>query len=57
MDKNPSKEKIIMILFDFTRFLTQNGKYLWFLWMHFDEKYLFGIVMSCTLSNENLEDR
>jgi hypothetical protein len=50
MDKNPSREKIIMTLFDFTRFLTQNGTYLWFLWMDFDEEYLFGIVMGYTLS-------
>jgi hypothetical protein len=39
-------EKIIMTLFDFTRFLIQNGTYLSFPWMDFDEKYLFGIVMS-----------
>jgi hypothetical protein len=46
-----------MTLFDFTRFLTQNGRYLWFLWIDFDEKYLFGIVMSYTLSYENLESK
>jgi hypothetical protein len=57
MDKNPSREKIIMVLFDFTRFLTQNGRYLWFPWMDFDEKYLFGIVMSYTLSYKNLESK
>ncbi len=52
LDKNPSREKI-MTLFDFTRFLPQNGRYLWLLWMDFDEKYLFGIFMSYTLSNKN----
>jgi hypothetical protein len=57
MDKNPSREKIIMILFDFTRFLTQNGTYLWFPWMDFDEKYFFRIVISYTLSSKNLESK
>ncbi len=46
-----------MTLFDFTRFLTQNGRYLWFLWMDFDEKHLFGIVMSYTLSYKKLESK
>ncbi len=46
-----------MTLFDFTRFLTQNGRYLWFLWMDFDEKYFFGIVMSYTLSYKELESK
>jgi hypothetical protein len=46
-----------MILFDFTRFLTQNGRYLWFSFMDFDEKYFFGIVMSYTLSYKNLESK
>ncbi len=46
-----------MILFDFTRFLAQNGRYFWFLWMDFDEKYLFGIVMSYTLSFKKLENK
>jgi hypothetical protein len=57
MDKNPSREKIITTLFEFTRFLTQNGRYFWFLWMDFDEKYLFGIVMSYTLSYKKLESK
>jgi hypothetical protein len=46
-----------MILFDFTRFLTQNRRYLWFPWMDFDEKYLFGIAMSYTLRYKNLESK
>ncbi len=29
--------------------------YLWFLWMDFDEKYLFGNFMSYTLSYKNLK--
>jgi hypothetical protein len=57
MDKNLSREKIITTLFDFPRFLTQNGRYLWFLWMYFDEKYLFGMVMSYTLSYRNFESK
>jgi hypothetical protein len=51
------QKKIIMILFDFTRFLTQNRRYLWFPWIDFDEKYLSGIVMSYTLSYKNLESK
>ncbi len=41
INKNTSREKIIMNLFDFVRFLTQNVRYFWSLWIDFDEKKAF----------------
>ncbi len=46
-------EKKIMTLFDFACFLAQNGRYLWFPWMDFDEWYLFGIAISCTFYDKD----
>ncbi len=51
--KNPSREKRLLILFDFACFLAQNGRYLRSPWMDFDEWYLFGNVMSCTFYDKN----
>ncbi len=53
IDKNPPREKKYLILFDFACFLTQNGRYLWSPLMDFDEKYLFGNVMSCNFYDKN----
>jgi hypothetical protein len=39
----------VWISFDFASFLTFNWRYLQFPWMNFDEKYIFGNVMSWTL--------
>jgi hypothetical protein len=55
--KSPSREKKLLILFDFTRFLTQNGRYLLSPLMEFDEWYLFGNVMSCTFYDENFSTK
>jgi hypothetical protein len=38
---------------DWTGFLTFNWRYLRFPWMDFDEKYLFGNVISCTFYDKN----
>ncbi len=37
----------------FTRFAALNRGYLWSPWADFDEKYLFGNVMSCTFYDKN----
>jgi hypothetical protein len=52
-NKNSSREKIIMILFDLACCLKQNGRYFWFPWMHFNEKKRFGNVMSCIFYDKN----
>ncbi len=41
------------ISINFTRFAALNRRYLWYPWMEFDEKYLFGNFMSCSYYDKN----